>query len=295
MSYSLRSKGPASANMTGTTVNPSTESSSSTATQDNLFESFLTSENDDREPTLRELKAMLMAIMKKMMKVDDLNSDVEIIKKQQQEVITDVKICTERVVAVEKRQDSIEDRCNAALKQLQVPIIGNEYNNKQYNILLYNLPAVEVNERPKTTKDEVKKVLKDVLKIENVDSIPFASVHRLPAQPDKRQPIIARLRSKFDKQIIWDNIRKLNDYNDKQISDSTKIFIEMNHLPYKLQQDKKSLIDKFKTAKKGGKEPKWYFSKKTAEFGYKIGTVFYRPENNFVTVPTLEQFNSIAT
>ena len=80
--------------MTGTPVNPRTESSSSTATKDNFFESFLTSENDDREPTLRELKAMLMAIMKKMMKVDDLNSDVEIIKKQQQEVLTEVKICT---------------------------------------------------------------------------------------------------------------------------------------------------------------------------------------------------------
>lgn len=292
MSYSLRSKakGPIQANMV---ISDDTASSSTTASEPptassetNVFADFLANENDDREPTLRELKCMLMAIMKQMMKVDVLNSDVETIKEQQKDVINTIKTCTERVAVVEKRQDSIEQRCNDALKQLQVPIIGNEYNNKQYNILVYNVPVAELNERPETTRGEVKKVFKDVLNIDSVtvDSMRFASVHRLPANNGQRPPIIARFRSKFDKQTVWDNIKQLNIFNNKQKDETTKMYIDMNHLPYKLQQDKKSLLEQFKKAKNDGKAPKWIFSKKTGEYGYKIGTNFFKPASNFVTL-----------
>lgn len=254
----------------------------------NVFSSFLENENNEKEPTLLELKTMLMAMMKQMLKVDLMNCDLHSVKTQQKLILANLSTMTTRVASVEQRIEAQEEKYNKALQKLQVPIIGNEYNNKQYNVLIYNVPVVDINERPATTRDEVKKVFKDVLKIENVNSMKFAAVHRLPASEGKRPPIIARLRSKFDKQAIWDKIKTLNTYNNKQKDDSTKIYMEMNHLPRKLQQDKKSLLDDFKKARKEEKSPKWSFNKKSGEYGYKIGKTFFSPANNFITLSSID-------
>ena len=79
-----------------------------------------------------------------------------------------------------------------------------------------------------------------------------------------------------DKDIIWDNLHNLTTYNNGVV-DNLKIFINMNHLQAKLSRDKDSIKDDYKTAKDGGKSPKWRYDKRTGEYCVKIGNKILRP------------------
>ena len=66
-------------------------------------------------------------------------------------------------------------------------------------------------EKPAASRDVVKEVLREKLKIKNVDSIYIANAYRLPGGKDQQRPnLIFKLRSMFDKQIIWDHYINLN-------------------------------------------------------------------------------------
>ena len=90
----------------------------------------------------------------------------------------------------------------------------------------------------------------------------MADVHRLPqhliTRDGKRvtRPIICKLTSFADKNLIMSSLKNLKQYNARrQISmkDNFKYTFVTEHLPVALQQQKKRLLPIFKNAKAQGK------------------------------------------
>ena len=80
-----------------------------------------------------------------------------------------------------------------------------------------------------------------------------------------------------DKYIIWSNIGNVKKYNDNQLSDNTKVFVNMTHYPPKLQRDKASLMPKFRKYRERRSKPKWSYNRKNGELCLKVGGRFIRP------------------
>ena len=81
-------------------------------------------------------------------------------------------------------------------------------------------------------------------------------IHRLPQYPIKKQgkfvvrPIIAKVSTIFDKELIFKNISKVKEYNENR---GSEIFVT-DHLPQLFYKQKKYLMSQFKEAKGRGKE-----------------------------------------
>ena len=290
MSYGLRSKGAvADINMENNVAANNELVYTASADATNQVENAI-GNGREPEPTLRDIMIMLKANRKRLQDIDDklskvdvIEADLAIVKAEQDVTNEHLQDTDDRVVALENENASMKASFNDALMKLQISATVNEYNSKQHNVLISNMPKKGRNEKPTESRRIVKEVLQNVLKINDVDTIKFVNAHRLPGKDKNRPTLIFKLCSMFDKQRIWDNIEKLTTYNLNR-PDEEKIYIDMNHLPKKLREDKKSLFINFKTAKNSGKSPKWKFDKSTGEYGYTIDKVWYKPTNNFVHV-----------
>ena len=108
------------------------------------------------------------------------------------------------------------------------------------------------------------------------------AAHRLPAVK-RRPPIIFKMNTKADKQLIWDNMENLKAYNEAQTNNDTKIYIDLKNLPAKLNKDKKELFEQFKQLRDTGKKPKWKFDKSAGEYFIQVGRRQIRPRaDNFL-------------
>ena len=114
-----------------------------------------------------------------------------------------------------------------------------ESYDKRLNILVHRLKDSE-NETKRQTKRTLESFLRDGLELEP-DAIKLVDIHRLPQRPLKKAgnmktlPILLKVSTVFEKDIIYENISKLKNYNDDRAS---TVFIT-EHLPklfYKLQQ-----------------------------------------------------------
>ena len=163
-----------------------------------------------------------------------------------------------------------QERMMAAIRNAEIQGIKREENGRKYNVVINNIPQLDVNEDRKVSVEHVRKVISDVLKIRGGKNIIIKNAHRIPSsQPVK--PIIFKVNTMCDKQLIWDHLSNLNTYNEAQQSDRSKVFIDMNNLPAKLNRDKKSLLEKFKELKRQDKKPKWHYDKNAGECYIKCG------------------------
>ena len=112
--YSLRSKAKK------TVMEPvETTSNENADLASNVFSSFLAEENDEKEPTLRDVKEMLMAMMKQMLKVDLMNCDIQAVKTQQKLILSNMGTLSNRIDSVEKRVEEQGNNFKKALAESQ--------------------------------------------------------------------------------------------------------------------------------------------------------------------------------
>ena len=100
-------------------------------------------------------------------------------------------------------------------------------------------------------------ILKDGLKIDEPDVIEFVDIRRLPQHPISskgkaiNRPIIVKLLTLEDKNLIFKSTRNLKDFNGKRKRDdktSPPIYVT-EHLPKKFQEQRKLLLPYYKEAK----------------------------------------------
>ena len=277
--YSLRSKSGSVTLQEDSGIMDNTEKAYSMDIEPNDDDVLHTTNNAN--PTNADIMTLLRSMNSELKKLDTIEADITGLKKDIASVNSEISDIDDRVKTLEDNENSAIHRYNEALKRHQISALNNEYNSKEYNVIIYNRPGVGKKETPVASLAIVYDILRNVLQIDDPDFINIANAHRLPGKNEKRLPLIFKLTTMFDKKKIWNNIKNLNAFNSGK-DDKEKIFIQMNHLPKKLMDDRKSLLEDYKEAKVTGKRPKWRFIKSTGEYCYIIGKDIYRPKvNNF--------------
>ena len=277
--YSLRSKSGSVTLQEDSGIMDNTEKAYSMDIEPNDDDVLHTTNNAN--PTNADIMTLLRSMNSKLKKLDTIEADITGLKKDIASVNSEISDIDDRVKTLEDNENSAIHRYNEALKRHQISALNNEYNSKEYNVIIYNRPGVGKKETPVASLAIVYDILRNVLQIDDPDFINIANAHRLPGKNEKRLPLIFKLTTMFDKKKIWNNIKNLNAFNSGK-DDKDKIFIQMNHLLKKLMDDRKSLLEDYKEAKVTGKRPKWRFIKSTGEYCYIIGKDIYRPKvNNF--------------
>ena len=118
---------------------------------------------EGKEYSLNDVMGHLLAmqpLLSKLSKLDD-------IEKQLTEMKDENSKLKKKVKAMEDRESKVVTQCNDAIKKLEIKQVNSEYNSKQYNVFIHNIPeAVAGKETPEKSRDKVYEVLKDVLKVE---------------------------------------------------------------------------------------------------------------------------------
>lgn len=234
------------------------------------------------DPSNKDIMTVLKFMSLKLGNLATIEAGLKEVKSDVATIKYDIEGIEGRVKVLEDEDRNAADRYNDALKELQISALVNEYNSKEYNIILYKLPGIGKKESSRTSLNKVYGVLRDVLLIEDAESIAIRNCHRLPGKEAKRLPLIFKLQYMSDKDLIWKNLKNLSEYNDGR-PEKEQIQIQMTHLPKKLKKDRDALLDDYKKAKGEGKQPKWRFNKLNGEYCFMIGKQVYRPKANYFT------------
>ena len=209
--------------------------------------------------------------LKKLEKLDTIEAKLDAVDLKVTNLDVKVTHLDAKVDRMEKRVAAVEnqtqkqcreiDYFKEATRKAEISQIISEMNSREYNITIGNLPQAGDYEDKEVSVEKVQSVLNTVLNIPNVDKIVIRNAHRLPARKvGDRKPLIFKLSTQTDKDIIWRHLPALVTYNaDREFKD--KVFIDMNNLPAKLARDRAELLDDYKSARNDGKKPKWRFVK----------------------------------
>ena len=139
--------------------------------------------------------------------------------------------------------------------------------SKRFSLLVHGIDEDENNawETSSTTETKLKNFLIEGLKIENVDNLQIFDLHRLPQDPlygnnaKVNTPIIFKLASNNDKQLVMNSLKHLKVYNEDRLNvhpDAAKIYVS-EHLPEPLYVQKKQLLRFYKKARSENKRASW--------------------------------------
>ena len=115
----------------------------------------------------------------------------------------------------------------------------------------------------------------------------IADVHRLPQHTITKngvritRPIIVKLTSYSDKNLIMRSLKILKSYNEerkRKFGSNAKSVYIIEHLPQQLQQQKKKLLHIFKEARDAGKKAFWRIERAT--YCLYIDNVKYRNDDS---------------
>ena len=232
----------------------------------------------------------MMEQLKKLDKLDEIAKTLAVIDQKVTNIDTRQLKTEEKVENIEKSVRELEVKVSAstknekrmmlAIRQAEIHRIKSEENGRKYNILINNYAQTDMDEDRKKTVEIVKEVLANVLKIRGGRNIVIKNAHRIPASKGVK-PIIFKVNTMCDKQLIWDHLSNLKTYNESQ-PDNSKIYIDMNNLPAKLNRDKKTLREKYKQLRADQKSPKWFYDKSKGECCIKVdGRRIYSTTDNF--------------
>ena len=128
-------------------------------------------------------------------------------------------------------------------------LLQKEINDKRFNLLIHSIEQDTESAWEKKCESENKfKQLQNGLKIPNFHAVAVADVHRLPQHPITKnrkrltQPIIVKLTSYSDKNIIMRSLKNLKEYNAERkrtFGSETNYTCVTEHLPRELQQQQK--------------------------------------------------------
>ena len=239
---------------------------------------------DDMEEILGRLEKRLDKLDVVIDKLDTL--DTKITNMDTRLVSTTVKVekVTTRVDNLESRTDAYDvwtQQVINAIRNNEISRINNELNSRQYNAVLDNVPQDDIHESRRVSIKKVYQVLSDVLKIPNAEDIMIKDAHRLPSVRGTA-PLIFKVASMADKDVIWDYIANVKKFNDLQPNASSKVYVNMTHYPPKLQRDKASLLPQYKHYRDLNMKPKWRYDRQKGELCLKVnGNVIHPPTDNF--------------
>ena len=245
------------------------------------------SNNDLMEAILKN--GQVIAGMKE--DINALQADVNKIKQDHGDISRQVHDVDARVNSLElevNKDDGLKSKLNvtmAALRSTQISAINAEYHSMQYNVIAHNKEIRLTNggtrETQSSSVDCAYEIIENCFGITDArDTIPLSIAHRLPSKKERRPPLIFKLLHLSDKQRLWSNISKVNDYNKSKRPDE-KINIQMIQLPAKLARDKQSLQDDFEAARIAGSKPKWRFAKSSGQYCYVINDAYYKPHVDY--------------
>ena len=167
-------------------------------------------------PSNKDIMTVLKAMMINYSLIPTIAKDVKEAKLKLENVTERVDDHESRISDLENADNKTLEKVNDDLKEVQISQIASEYNSKQYNIIIYNLPGIGKKEKPRASEAKVHDVLRDVLLIDDADSIAIKNCHRLKGTEQKRLPLIFKLQYMFDKQKIWDSLSNLETYNSSK-------------------------------------------------------------------------------
>ena len=163
-------------------------------------------------------------------------------------------------------------------RDLEAQVIEKESYDKRLNILIHGIDE-EVNEQNFQTRQKFEDLLNNTLEIDS-KSIPIVDLHRLPEFSTQKnykhrtsRPIIVKLQTAFDKRLIFSQLGKLKNLTNNT-KESHPVFLT-NHLPKLHYKQKKSLMEKFKAAKRAEERVRWGVSE--GECCLYVNNVKYRP------------------
>ena len=253
---------------------------------------------------MQQILAKLSENNKKLDRLDTIvqkldNIDIKVTTLDTRQLKTETKLETveKRVEVLEKENADLKKnqaRIIAGIRAAEIDRIRSQENSRAYNVILQNIPQSDMNEDPKTSLKLVRDILKRVMKVPNATNLVIRNAHRLPAVKG-RPPIIFKLSSKTDKQLIWDSIPNLTAHNEIQESNDTKIYIDLTNLPPKLTKDKKELLEQYKSLRNDKKNPKWHYNKSKGEYCIKVGRRTIRPPSDNFLFPLVEKEPVVAS
>ena len=168
---------------------------------------------------------------------------------------------------LEKRLKDCQKQILESRNENRKKLLRNEMYNKRLNILIHGLEENTrcTGETKETTEKMVYNFLNEALGIDNLKTIKFADVHRLPQHPVYRagkkmnRPVIIKLTNSFDKHLIFKSLKNLKLYTDNwNVKPKSQHYTYITeHLPRELQLQKKRLLPLYKKVRQEGKKTTW--------------------------------------
>ena len=255
-----------------------------------VMEQLLDNKSDIRALS-HSIESMKTSISNVEQQVNDVKSDLAKVIEDVSDAKVDHIALSGRVQDLEDAATSTDDSVAAVtslcqqnkrtIEKLQIANINNVFRSMQCNVIAQNVCEVE-NESNEECMKQVHNVINNVFKIKSKD-IAISVAHRMgKPNVNGRRPIIFKLARRSDKDILWKNIKNVATYNST--FKSNRVFIDMTQLPKKLANDKDSLMEDFKLAKKAGNDPKWKYDKEKGQYCYIVDNTYYRPKVDFFLI-----------
>lgn len=230
-------------------------------------------------------------ILEKLNSIEDKLNELGPIKStlvKIQEDYTELKEKVDAVQALPARVTAVEEKVNSmqslkaeyeeAIRQYNLKSLLQECHSKRQNVLVFNIPQVEVWEKILDSEKKVREFLRDIVKVDEADTCVIADCHRLrTAKMRMPLPLIFKVGSMTLKRKIADNLKNLTTYNAGK-EKKNKVFVELMHLPKRLSDDKKLLQTQFDDARIAKRRPTWIRNDEVGMLCLKIGGVIIAPD-----------------
>lgn len=154
-----------------------------------------------------------------------------------------------------------------AIKTAENKTVMTEFHSKKYNLIVFNLAETCAWETPKQSRVVLNNFLKNILKVNSPENIAIANCHRLHSKSSKKKdegtknirPLIFKVCVMDDLTMILEKSQEiLKNYN---IAHDTKFGV-FQQLPKRMQDDKNSLLPKYRDARKKKQKTNWRIDRK---------------------------------
>ena len=191
----------------------------------------------------------------------------------------------ERISGIVERMDNLQDEVDDNDAEARARSLMAEYNSKRFNFLIFGVTDPQAYESKSECLTLVREFLEQTAQVPGAEHFRINDCHRLPQRPIepspetthvKRRPIIVKLASLIDKDIIFKNLKDLPAINEHRLKGS-KYFVS-DHLPRPMKVQKDNLMYSFRKAKKEGKKPYFKPDATTGDYCLHIGKTIIRPK-----------------
>ena len=228
------------------------------------------------EQALTNILTRLTSIDSKISTIEDSVSAIDIkmdnFNARLQKVESGYTALETKVANVERTNTavlSLDEQYKEAIRKTEVARVLNELHNKRLNVIMHNIAQSTSNawENWETLRDKVIAFLRDTLKLD-VTNIVIVDAHRLRVKKPrhgKPLPLIFKVATMGQKRLIAKGLKELKAFNSgKEKHD--RVWVDLDHLPEKMQNDKTALKSLFLKARAEKKKPNWRADRETGDY-----------------------------